>query len=73
MCGGNDAPAEYLTGRELLALQLLARGYSIARIAAVLIVPSWQVAALLARATVRLGARDQREAVARARQRRLIL
>ncbi|HEV2122832.1 MAG TPA: hypothetical protein VGW38_08665 [Chloroflexota bacterium] len=73
MDADDAAAADQLTGRELLALQLLACGYSVGRIAALLVAPSWQVAALLTSAAARLGARDRLEAVAVARQRRLIL
>lgn len=54
-------------------LQLLGRECDVARIAAVLIVPSWQVAALLTQTALRLGARDRLEAVAIVRQRGLVV
>ncbi len=73
MTTGDGTADDQLTSRELVALQLLAHGYSVARIAAVLIVSSREVEALLTSAAARLGARDRLEAVAVARQRRLIL
>ncbi|HEV2126379.1 MAG TPA: LuxR C-terminal-related transcriptional regulator [Chloroflexota bacterium] len=73
MSRAHDAPAEPFSRRELLVLQLLAYDVATGQIAAALDLTLEEVETLIARATVRLGARDQREAVARARQRRLIL
>lgn len=70
---GPVATAALLTSRKLLVLQLLARGLSVGRIAAVLIVSSREVEAMLDGAAARLGARDRLEAVAMVRQRGLVV
>ncbi|HEV2126199.1 MAG TPA: hypothetical protein VGW38_25870 [Chloroflexota bacterium] len=71
--GPSDRVDARLTAQHLLMLQLLARGYAVGRSAAVLVCASREVEALIAEATVCLGARDRLEAVALAKQRRLIL
>lgn len=71
--GSCDGAEARLTAQHLLVLQLLARGYGVGRIAAVLVCASREVEALLAEATGCLGARDRLDAVARAQQRQLIL
>ena len=62
-----------MSARHLFVLQLMARGYAVGRIAAVLVCASREVEALIAEATVYLGARDRLEAVALAKQRRLLI
>jgi DNA-binding NarL/FixJ family response regulator len=73
-----DAPdasnvgSEQLAARELLTLQLLARGYSLAQIAALLGDTEKNVSATLASALRALGAATVTEAIATARRRDLI-
>jgi DNA-binding NarL/FixJ family response regulator len=74
LAGSAAPPAlQLLTGRELLVLQLLARGYSRQQFAAVAGVPVAAVAEAERSACAALGVATVEEAVERARRRRLIL
>jgi DNA-binding NarL/FixJ family response regulator len=78
LAGSAAPPAlRLLTGRELLVLQLLARGYSREQVAALTGVPVAVAVAAVAEAErsacAALGAATVEEAVERARRRRLIL
>ncbi len=70
---GDAAATDRLTGQELLVLQLLARGYSDAQIAALLASTRGQVEALVTSAAEQLGVTTRYEAVAAAVQRGLIV
>lgn len=69
---GSDEPDEGLTARELLALQLVARGYTSKQIAPLLDTTAKAVDLTLNRAGKRLGAQHRPEAVAMALRRGLI-
>jgi DNA-binding NarL/FixJ family response regulator len=66
------APDVELTNRELMALQLLARGYSSKQMAALLQTTAKAIDMAVERATRRLGARHRTQAVAAAMKRGLI-
>jgi DNA-binding NarL/FixJ family response regulator len=66
------APDVELTNRELVALQLLARGYSSKQMAALLQTTAKAIDMAVERATRRLGARHRTQAVAAAMKRGLI-
>ncbi|HEV2124694.1 MAG TPA: response regulator transcription factor [Chloroflexota bacterium] len=67
-----SAPDEHLTDRELLALQLVSRGYTSKQIAPLLDTTAKAVDLTLNRAAKRLGARHRPEAVAMALRQGLI-
>ena len=72
MCGPDRPGARRLTGRELLALQLLARGYAVRQVAALRGQPETDVFVALRSASASLGAATVPEAIAEAKRRGLI-